>query len=140
MYPKMNCRSRQRLEFMHNIIDFPTITNNTKGPRTWQNLHQARKRTKLITFDLQLEYECSHGTKRFHCERQSTQSSHNHYAHNIGDLSKKTSWSLTQNYFLILVVITLHQIWPLFFLSMPCIFEEPWTLGNKGSNSNKTSP
>ncbi len=44
------------------------------------------------------------------------------------------------NLFLILVVITLHQTWPLFFMSMPCILEEPWTLRSKNNNLNMTSP
>ncbi len=43
-----------------------------------------------ITIDLQLEYERS-CTRRFHCEKQNVQSSHNHPAHNTGDPSNKSS-------------------------------------------------
>ncbi len=47
---------------------------------------------------------------------------------------------LNPKLFSILVVITLHQAWPSFFLSMPCILEEPWALKSRGDNSNNTSP
>jgi len=31
VYPKMNRCSKKRMEFMHNIIDSPIVTNNAKG-------------------------------------------------------------------------------------------------------------
>ncbi len=42
VYTKMNCSSWQRLEFMHNIIDSPTIISDAKG-RNMKKIHLIKE-------------------------------------------------------------------------------------------------
>jgi hypothetical protein len=101
---------------------------------------QVRKPTEAITFDLWLEYECIHYTKIFHYQNQTVQSSYNHPTHNVKRPKQWVFLKFNPKLFLILAVITLHQVGPSYILSMLYIFKEPWTLGSIGDNSNKTSP
>jgi hypothetical protein len=114
--------TKTRVYAQHN--NFSHSNQRCKKEEHDKTFVQTKKWTELVGSYLQLECECCHHTKRFHYKRQSVQSSHNHLTHNASDPSNESSWSLTPKLFLILMVITLHQTWPLFFLSMPCILEE----------------
>ncbi len=99
VYTKMNHGSWKKLKFMHNIVNFPTAIGNVEGKNMTKISSNQGSGQKSVASNLQLEYEHSHCTRRFHCKRKSAQSSHNHLAHNVGDPNNESSWRLTQNYF-----------------------------------------
>jgi hypothetical protein len=60
------------------------------------------------------------------------------FMHNIAQVTQTMSLLETKpKFFFILVVITLHQTWPSYFLSMPCICKGMWVAGSTGGNSKK---
>jgi hypothetical protein len=60
--------------------------------------------------------------------------------HTLQVTKQQTFLKLNPNDFFILVVTNLHQTWPSYFLSMPCIWKGLRAFEWMGINSNKTSP
>ncbi len=92
-----------------------------------------------MVFDLRMKYEQTHYIIIFHCKSECTKFSQSCCTQHRWP----KQWAflkLNPKLFLILVVTTLHQTWPLYFLSMPCIWEGLWTFRNNDDNLNKTSP